>query len=87
MVEHVLNIAIPIFERAYPGCQAIFLFGNASNHAAFAPDALVVTDMNLGPGGKQPVRREGFIHSKQCPQPWSFLRITQIQHSVGSRKE
>ena len=28
--------------------------------------------MNLGPGGKQPVMREGFIHSKQCPQPMVF---------------
>ncbi|RPB20084.1 hypothetical protein L211DRAFT_870918 [Terfezia boudieri ATCC MYA-4762] len=72
MVEHVSNIAIPIFERAYPGCQAVFLFDNASNHAAFAPDTLVVTNMNLGLGGKQPVMREGFIHSKQRPQTMIF---------------
>ncbi|RPB25935.1 hypothetical protein L211DRAFT_856557 [Terfezia boudieri ATCC MYA-4762] len=49
MVEYVVNITIPIFERAYPGYQAIFLFDNTSNHAVFAPDALVVIDMNLGP--------------------------------------
>ncbi|KAF8458748.1 hypothetical protein BDZ91DRAFT_800171 [Kalaharituber pfeilii] len=72
MVQHVVDVAIPIFERAFPGCQAVFLFDNASNHAAFAPDALVVNEMNLGPGGKQPILREGFIHAKQRPQAMVF---------------
>ena len=46
----------------------MFIFDNASNHAAFAQDALVAKNMNLGPGGKQPKMRAGFIHSKQCSQ-------------------
>ena len=68
MVRHTVDIAIPIFEKRYPDCQAVFIFDNASNHAAFAQDALVAKNMNLGPGGKQPKMRAGFIHSKQCSQ-------------------
>jgi len=49
MVEHTLEA---IFERAFPGKQAVFLFDNASNHNTYAPDALL-GNMNLGPSGKQ----------------------------------
>ena len=72
MVKHTLEVAIPIFERAYPGKQAVFFFDNASSHNAYASDALLVSAMNLGPGGKQPVMRKGFIHSKQRPQSMVF---------------
>ena len=65
MVRHTIDIVIPIFEAAFPGLQAVLLFDNASNHAAYLSDALVVAHMNLGPGGKQPKMRDGFIHSKQ----------------------
>ena len=33
MVNHIVKVAIPIFNAAFPGCQAIFAFDNASNHA------------------------------------------------------
>ena len=72
MVEHTIKAALPIFRWAFPGCQAVFAFDNASNHSAFAPDALLASQMNLNPGGKQPHMRDGFIHSKQRPQPMSF---------------
>ncbi|RPB21874.1 hypothetical protein L211DRAFT_888332 [Terfezia boudieri ATCC MYA-4762] len=72
MVQHTLQVAIPIFERAFPGKQALFLFDNASNHNAYASDALLVTNMNLGPGGKQAILRDGFIHSKGIAQSILF---------------
>lgn len=46
MVEH--TIKIPMFKSAYPGCQAVFFFGDALNHTAFADDALMAAKMNLG---------------------------------------
>ena len=49
----------------------MFLFDNASNHSSFAADALQVKNMNLYPGGKQSILREGF-HNKGLPQPMSF---------------
>ncbi|KAG0639784.1 hypothetical protein HOY80DRAFT_1072166 [Tuber brumale] len=40
LVNQVLQVAIPIFEWVFPGCQALFLFDNATSHSAFADDAL-----------------------------------------------
>ena len=33
MVNHTPRVAVPIFSAAYPGCQAVFLFDNASKHS------------------------------------------------------
>ena len=52
MVEHVVHIALPIFRYAFPNCQALFAFDNASNHCSFSEDALVAKRMNLNPGGR-----------------------------------
>jgi hypothetical protein len=55
MVEHTARVAVPIFKRAFPDCEALLAFDNASNHCAFAADALVASKMNILPGGKQPL--------------------------------
>ncbi len=52
--------AIPMFERMHPGCVAVFLFDNGTNHGAYADDALNVAKMNLNHGGKQPQLRDGW---------------------------
>ena len=52
MVQHT-KIAILIFNYAFPDCKELFAFDNASNHSAFAPDALIAANMNLSPGEKQ----------------------------------
>ena len=60
LVEQVISLAIPIFESAFPQCQALFLFDNATSHAAYASDALLARSMNLRPGGQQSIMRNGF---------------------------
>ena len=55
---------IPIFNAAFPGCQAVFASDNASNHCSYAADALRVEKMNLHPGGKQGMLREALMHDK-----------------------
>ena len=72
-LDRTVKVAIPIFNAAFPGCQAVFLFDNASNHSIYAADVRV-ENMNLHPGGKQGVLREGFMHHKGRPQPMSFPR-------------
>ena len=67
-VWQTLQIAMPIFQYAFPGCQALFAFDNASNHRYFAPDALLASKIFLNPGGKQPRKREGFDHGRGLPQ-------------------
>ncbi|RPB01925.1 hypothetical protein L873DRAFT_1884324 [Choiromyces venosus 120613-1] len=42
-----------VFESAFPGCQALFLFNNATSHSAYSKDALRACAMNLCPGRKQ----------------------------------
>jgi len=52
MVDHTLQIAILIFKFAFPDCEALFAFDNASNHCAFASDALLVSRMNRNLDGQ-----------------------------------
>ena len=56
-IFQVINKAIPIFEKAYPGHIGVFAFDNSSGHACKADDALVASWMNLLSGGKQPWMR------------------------------
>jgi hypothetical protein len=53
LLEQIRTKAIPIFERAHPGCQALFIFDQSSAHASLGPDALNAFDMNCSNGGKQ----------------------------------
>lgn len=47
MVNQLVNDAIPLFESFHPGCKAVFLFDNSSNHGAYSNDALVASRMPL----------------------------------------
>ncbi|RPA99439.1 hypothetical protein L873DRAFT_1835395 [Choiromyces venosus 120613-1] len=85
MVEHTMKIALPIFRWAFPDCQALFAFDNASNHSCFSSDALVASRMNRNPGGKQPHMREGFIHSKQHPQAMRYGKAKGIEQVLRER--
>ena len=49
LIEQVEYKAISIFEALFSNFIAVFAFNNSSNHSAFAPDALVVKRMNIGP--------------------------------------
>ena len=53
---------IPAFESAHgPGYQALFVIDNSQGHAAYQEDALLVSRMNLRPGGKQARMRNGWF--------------------------
>ncbi|KIM63514.1 hypothetical protein SCLCIDRAFT_117061 [Scleroderma citrinum Foug A] len=63
-VNQLRNKIIPEFERAHgPGYQALFLIDNSQGHSAYAEDALVVSRMNVKPGGKQAHMRNGWYIS------------------------
>lgn len=47
MINQLKNDAIPLFNMLHPGCTAVFLFDNSSNHSAYADDALVASRMPL----------------------------------------
>lgn len=53
IVQQTLT-AITVFEAAYPNCQVLFLFDNATSHSAYAEDALRVGRMHKKWGEKQP---------------------------------
>ncbi|KAF8574186.1 hypothetical protein K439DRAFT_1649851 [Ramaria rubella] len=59
--ETVKTAAIPTFEAAHPGCQALFVFDQSSAHAALPPDALKAFEMNEGNGGKQRHQKDTII--------------------------
>ncbi|KAF5186994.1 Dde family endonuclease [Thalictrum thalictroides] len=54
LIQQMTKKAIPIFETLHPGATAVFAFDQSTAHTAYASDALLVSKMNLRPGGKQP---------------------------------
>lgn len=53
---------IPAFENAHgPGYQALFMVDNSQGHSAYSEDALLVSRMNVKPGGKQAHMRDGWF--------------------------
>lgn len=67
-----IRIASMIFKVAFPHYQALFAFDNATNHCAYAADALVASKINLHPGGQQPKMRDGFDYSHSRKQSMVF---------------
>ena len=53
LLEQMRTKAIPIFEKAYPGSQALFIFDQSLAHTSLGPDALHAFNMNKSDGGKQ----------------------------------
>jgi hypothetical protein len=79
MEYQLQHLTIPLFEAQWPGHQAVFLFDNATNHTAFAADALRTCNMNLSSGGEQNHNmRDGWNPLTQQPQPMYTL--------IGRRK-
>ncbi|CAG8578641.1 11272_t:CDS:2 [Scutellospora calospora] len=60
MLEQLVQQAILIFEVLHSGCIGVFCFDQSTNHNAIAENTLVATKMNLGPGGVQPIMRDGW---------------------------
>ncbi|KAF9441498.1 hypothetical protein P691DRAFT_799457 [Macrolepiota fuliginosa MF-IS2] len=53
---------IPAFECAYPpNYQMLLMVDNSQGHSAYAEDALLVSRMNMNPGGKQAVMQDGWF--------------------------
>ena len=86
MVNHTVKVAIPIFNATFPGCQAVFVFDNASNHCSHAADAPRAKNMNLHPGGKQGILREAFMHGKGLLQSMSFAQDYYNRELAGKPK-
>ena len=65
-IDHFLDL----FQLAFPGKVAMLIFDCSANHEAFAKDALVVSRMNVFPGGKQSIMRDTcYVHATQRNLP------------------
>jgi len=64
-INKIWEKIIPAFEHAHgPGYQALIMVDNSQGHSAYSADALLVTQMNVNPSGKQALMRDGwFIHN------------------------
>ena len=66
---------IPAFEQAHgAGYQALFLVDNSQGHSAYAEDALLISRMNIKPGGKQARMHSGWYlcDGQKVDQPMIF---------------
>ncbi|KAG2106628.1 uncharacterized protein F5147DRAFT_578923 [Suillus discolor] len=61
-VKQLRDKIIPAFECAHgSGYQALFLIDNSQGHSAYADDALLISRMNVNPGGKQAHMKDGWF--------------------------
>ncbi|KAJ3768680.1 hypothetical protein FB446DRAFT_694658 [Lentinula raphanica] len=60
-VKQLKEKIIPTFERIHgPGFQALIMVDNSQGHSAYGKDALLTSRMNMRPGGKQAIMRDGW---------------------------
>ncbi|KAJ8580330.1 hypothetical protein M405DRAFT_890518, partial [Rhizopogon salebrosus TDB-379] len=74
-VKQLTEKIIPAFEQAHgPGYQALFMVNNSQGHSAYAEDALLVSRMNVKPGGKQARMHDGWFmrDGHKISQPMIF---------------
>ena len=86
-------VIIPIFEATHKDehgrpLVGVFLFDNSKSHGIMAPDALVVSSMNLKPGGAQPKMRDGWFMGGEVRvvQTMCFAADDTIQFDFGEHK-
>ncbi|KAG2211009.1 hypothetical protein INT45_003016 [Circinella minor] len=90
--QQLIDDAIPLFENLHPGCQAVFLFDQSSNHRAYASDALVASRLILSDkdlsADKEPIMKEGWYTdgNKRISQPLYKSRIVK-KKKTGTIKE
>ena len=73
-IKEVVKIA----EFKFPkdtGWKIVWIFDHSSCHAAMPEDALVVSKMNVNPGGKQPVMRDGWWGGKPQRMHYNLGKI------------
>ena len=85
LIDQVIKKAIPVFEEAHPGCQALFIFDQSSAHAALAPDALKAFEMNKSNGGAQR-RQKDTIIPESNPFPEYHGRVQKMTTESGEQK-
>jgi hypothetical protein len=59
LVKQLEPVAIPIFNLAFPECQALFVFDSASLHCSYKSDARRAANINLYTCGQEPLMRPG----------------------------
>ncbi|KAJ3563302.1 hypothetical protein NP233_g9023 [Leucocoprinus birnbaumii] len=85
LIEQVKTQAIPTFEEAHPGCQALFMFDQSSAHASLPPDALKAFEMNKSNGGKQRRQRDTVIPQSN-PDPRFRGMVQKMTTETGEPK-
>jgi hypothetical protein len=67
MYSKLKDKIIPAFEKTHgAGHQALIVVDNSQGHSAYSEDALVISQMNVKPGGKQAHMHNGwYIHNGQ----------------------
>ena len=77
--------AVPIFEAAHPGCQALFIFDQSSPHAALPEHALKAFEMNKSNGSKQHHQKDTVIPDNN-PTLEHYGKIQKMTTDDGQQK-
>jgi len=82
LIDHIVTVAIPIFEATFPNAQAQLIFDHATSYRADAPDALRVSLMNMDPGGKQQHLSQGWYY-KSNEVTFHYQKMTFDQDALS----
>ena len=85
--------AVKIAEVKYPresGSKVVWIFDHSSCHAAMPEDALDASKMNVNPGGKQRVMRDGFWDGKAQKMNYALgvakgMRVVLEERGIDTR--
>ncbi len=69
------------------GWKIVWIFDHSSCHSAMPDDALVVSRMNVNPGGKQPIMRDGWWGGKPQQMYFNLGKIPKGMRRVLEERE
>jgi hypothetical protein len=82
VVDQLRNKLIPAFEQMHPNCKARIIFDQSTNHAAYAPDALLASRMNLKEGGKQSFMRDGWYIDQKGDKKIQKMQFVELDNGI-----
>jgi hypothetical protein len=85
LIAQMCDQAIPLFNRAHPNKQALFIFDQSSTHASLGPDALRAFEMNKSNGGKQRIQKDTTIPMNN-PDPHFAGKVQKMTTEKGEAK-
>ncbi|KAF9502066.1 hypothetical protein BDN71DRAFT_1500217 [Pleurotus eryngii] len=86
-VKQLVERIIPAFEKYHgAGYKALILVDNSQGHSAYAADALLTSQMNMRPGGKQARLHDGWYIKNDYPDQPKGIKQVLLERGLWPNK-